>query len=423
SQLTGTNAEVLADVRAQIEKVPGVAAAFSQPLQIKIDESLEGTPAPLQVKLFGSDVQVLAQKGAQIEAVMKKTAGLTDVKMDQVAGIPQVQVQVDREAAARYGIAVESISEVVRLAIGGEELTQVWQGQRSYGVFIRFPEEYRSDLAAISNLLVDAPNGSRVPLSQVAKVSLAEGPNVIWREAMNRRLSINAGIQGRDLGSAVAEVKRGLEKIDLPSGYYVVFGGQYQNQQRAMKSLAMATAIALAIVFMLLFMALGSAPQALIILATVPSAFIGGVASLLLTGESLNVSSAVGFIALFGIAVQNSLVLLTQTRQFIDEGRTRGQAIRLASVQRLRPKLMTAACAMLGLLPILLSGGVGAEIEKPLAIVMVGGLITSTLFTLLVLPAVYLAALQVRDWVGKRVGSSAKGSPDSVEAPGERATT
>jgi cobalt-zinc-cadmium resistance protein CzcA len=400
-QLTGSNEDIQAEVRRQIEKVPGVAVAFTQPLQMKMDEGLEGTPAPLQVKLFGPDIPTLARAGAQIEALMQKTPGLTDIKMDQVAGIPQVQVQIDREAAARYGISVAAVSELVSLAIGGEELTQVWQNQRSYGVFVRFPEKMRDNLEAISNLLVDAPSGAQIPLSQVAKVTLAEGPNVIWREAMNRRLSINAGLQGRDLGSVVEELKAGLKSVQLPDGYFVVFGGQYQNQQRAMKALLLASAIALVIVFMLLFLALESAPQALIILATVPSAFIGGVASLLISGQTLNVSSAVGFIALFGIAVQNSLVLLTQTRAFLAEGHTQDQAIRLASIQRLRPKLMTAFCAMLGLLPILLSGGVGAEIEKPLAVVMVGGLITSTLFTLLVLPAVYLAAVRVRERMGR----------------------
>ncbi|HCU37522.1 MAG TPA: CusA/CzcA family heavy metal efflux RND transporter [Armatimonadetes bacterium] len=394
--LSGRTSEILANVREQIEHIPGVAVAFTQPLQLKIDESLEGTPAPLQVKLFGPDIAVLAQKGAQIESLMTETRGLTDVKMDQVAGIPQVQVQVDREAAARYGISVAAISELVSLAVGGEELTQVWQNQRSYGVFVRFPETMRSDPAAISELLVDAPSGAQIPLSQVANVTLAEGPNVIWREAMNRRLSINAGLQGRDLGSVVEELRAGLQSVKLPDGYYVVFGGQYQNQQRAMKALLLAGGIALVVVFTLLFLALDSAPQALIILATVPSAFIGGVGSLLISGETLNVSSAVGFIALFGIAVQNSLVLLTQTREFLAEGHTRDQAIRLASIQRLRPKLMTASCTMLGVLPILLSGGVGAEIEKPLAVVMIGGLVTSTLFTLLVLPAVYLAAVRLR---------------------------
>jgi cobalt-zinc-cadmium resistance protein CzcA len=391
ARLSKPSEEILADVRAALERIPGVAVAFTQPLQNKINESMEGTPAPLQVKLFGPEIQTLAEKGAQIKALMERTRGVADINMDQVAGIPQVQIQIDRQAAARYGVSVGEISEMIHFAIGGEEVTQVWKGQRSYGVFVRLADDVRGDLEAIGNILVDTPSGAAVPLAQMAAISLAEGPNVIWREAMNRRLSINASIQGRDLGSVVADLKAGMREISLPHDYYVVYGGQYQNQQRAMKSLALATGVALVIVFMLLFVALKSAPQALIILATVPSAFIGGVAALVFTGESLNVSSAVGFIALFGIAVQNSLVLLTQTNDFVAEGHSNDAAIRLASVQRLRPKLMTAACAALGVVPILLSTGVGAEIEKPLAIVLIGGLVTSTLFTLCVLPAVYLA--------------------------------
>ncbi len=390
-QLSKPSEAILADVREEIERIPGVAVSFTQPLQNKINESMEGTPAPLQVKLFGPDIQVLAEKGAQIKAIMERTKGVADINMDQVAGIPQVQIQIDRQAAARHGVSVGDISEMIQLAIGGEEVTQVWKGQRSYGVFMRFADGVRGDIDALGNILVDTPSGAAVPLSQLADISLAEGPNVIWREAMNRRLSINASIQGRDLGSVVADIKAGMKEVKLSGDYYVVYGGQFQNQQRAMKSLAMATVIALVVVFMLLFVALKSASQAMIILATVPSAFIGGVASLLLTGETLNVSSAVGFIALFGIAVQNSLVLLTQTNDFVAEGHSMEEAIRLASVQRLRPKLMTALCAAFGVVPILLSSGVGAEIEKPLAIVMVGGLFTSTLFTLCVLPAVYLA--------------------------------
>jgi cobalt-zinc-cadmium resistance protein CzcA len=410
NQLTKPTEQILAEVRKQVERIPGVAVAFTQPLQMKIDEGLEGTPAPLQVKLFGPDIAVLAQKGKALEEIVRKTPGIADVKMDQATGIPQVHVDVDRQAAARYGVSVAAISELVRLAIGGEELTQIWQNQRSYGVFARYPEAMRSDLDAIGNILVDTPSGGRIPLSQVARISLSEGPNVIWREAMNRRLSIDASIQGRDLGSVVSDIKASIAKVGLPKDYYVVFGGQFQNQQRAMKALALATVIALAIVFMLLFVALRSAPHALMILATVPSAFIGGVASLLITRESLNVSSAVGFIALFGIAIQNSLVLLTQTNDFIAEGRSQEQAIRLASIQRLRPKLMTASCAALGLAPILISGGVGAEIEKPLAIVMVGGLVTSTLFTLLVLPAVYLLVEQAKGRVKMRIDRLLGGS-------------
>ncbi len=400
--LTGPSSEILAQVREELEQIPGVAVAFTQPLQLKIDESLEGTPAPLQVKLFGPDISVLADKGRQILELMERTRGLTDVKMDQVAGIPQVQVRLDRAAAARYGLSVADLSQLVSLAVGGEEVTQVWQNQRSYGVFVRFPEALRNNREAIANLLVDTPSGAQIPLSQVAQVRLEQGPNVIWREAMSRRLSVDASLQGRDLGSVVEELREGLRQIKLPEGYFVVFGGQYQNQQRALRALLLAAAVALVIVFMLLYLALDSAGQALIILVTIPSAFLGGVASLLLSGLSLNVSSAVGFIALFGIAVQNGLVLLSQARDYEGEGHSPEQALRLASLQRLRPKLMTAACTMLGLVPILLSSGVGAEIEKPLAVVVVGGLITSTLFTLLVLPAVYVAALQVQRRLARR---------------------
>jgi cobalt-zinc-cadmium resistance protein CzcA len=394
---TDTTEAILANVREQVERIPGVAVAFTQPLQLKIDESLEGTPAPLQVKLFGPDILTLAEKGVEIREAMEEVRGLADVKMGQVTGIPQLQVKVNREAAARYGVSVGEISEIVRLAVGGEELTQLWRDQRAYGVFARFRDDLRNDPAAIGNLLVDTPSGQRIPLSQLASVTMTEGPNIVWREAMSRRLSIDASIQGRELTSVVNDIKARLAGIDLPPGYSVVFAGQHESQRRAMRALLIAAAAALFIVFMLLFTVLGSYSQSLMILATVPSAFVGGVASLWLAGETLNVSSAVGFIALFGIAVQNSLVLMTQTRGFIGEGHTREQAIRLASVQRLRPKLMTACCTALGLVPILLSGGIGAEIEKPLAAVMVGGLVTSTLFTLLVLPAVYLLVERARE--------------------------
>ncbi len=397
NKLTKPADDVLAEVRDEIEHIPGLAAAFTQPLQNKIDESMEGTPAPLQVKLFGPDIQTLGAIGREIEQVVRATRGVADVKMGEASGIPQLQIEIDRQAAARHGVSVGRISEIVRLAIGGEELTQVWRNQRSYGVFVRFPDEMRSDPASIENIQVDTPSGASIPLSQLARITLTQGPNVIWREAMNRRVSVDASIQGRDLTGVVADIRKGLEKIDLPKDYFVVFGGQYQNQQRAMRSLVLATLIALFVVYMLLFAALRSASDAFVILATLPDAFVGGILALLITGESLNVSSGVGFVALFGIAVQNGLVLLTQTRDLESQGVPKEEAVRQASIARLRPKLMTALCAALGVVPILASSGVGAEIEKPLAIVLVGGLVTSTLFTLLVLPTVYVLVERIRE--------------------------
>ncbi len=402
-QLSRPAAQILEGVREDVERVSGVNVSFTQPLQLKIDESLEGTPAPLQVKLFGPDVDVLAEKGKAILDAVSRVAGTADARMDQVVGIPQLQVRIDREAAARYGVSVSAISEILRLAVGGEEVTELWRDQRSYGVFVRYPEGLREDPERIGAIMVDTPSGARVPLSQVAQILPAEGPSVIWREAMSRRVSIDAGIEGRALDGVVADIRAALKEIPLPPGYFVVFGGQYESQQRAMRSLLVAMAIALCVVTILLYLALGSFPLALIILATVPSAFIGGVISLAVAGETLNVSSAIGFIALFGIAVQNSLVLLTQTGEYVAEGHAYGEAIRLASVQRLRPKLMTAATTALGLLPLLLSHATGAEIEKPLAIVVVGGLVSSTLFTLLVLPSVYLILENARaSWAARQ---------------------
>ncbi len=381
--------KLLAEVRRQIEAIPGVAIAFTQPFQLKIDESLEGTPAPLQVKIFGNDPKTLQAKGIELRDIMENVKGLEDVNLTQSAGIPQLQINIDRFAAARYGIPVSSISELVRFAVGGEEVTQLWNQQRSYGVFVRAQDGDRNDPQAIGRLIVDGGEGRKVPLSQLASVELSQGPNVIWREAMNRMININASISNSSLSKVVSEVKEGMANVSLPAGYFVVFAGQFENQQRAMKSLLFAAFLSLILVFTIIYMVMRSFSESLLILVTAPSALIGGILFLFLFGETLNVSSGVGFIALFGIAVQNSLVLLSQTKDFIAEGHTPAESIILASVQRLRPKLMTVLCTALGLLPILLSNASGAEIEKPLAITLIGGLLTSTIFTLLVLPSAY----------------------------------
>lgn len=395
-ELTKSTEDLLAEVRDQVEHIAGVAAVFTQPLQLKIDESLEGTPSPLQVKLFGPDLARLAKYGKQLEQIMRGTQGVADVKASQASGIPQVQVKINRQAAARYGVNVGTVSEIIRLAVGGEELTQVWDKQRVYGVFVRYPESMRNSPEAIGNILIDTPSGARVPLAELADVSLSRGPNVIWREAMSRTVTIDASIEGRDLAGIVGDLREKVGTLNLPPDYFVVFGGQYQNQQRAMRSLMAATLIAMVVVFMLLYMALRKVLDAALILATLPAALVGGVAALLITGETLNVSSGVGFIALLGIAVQNGLVLLTQSRGYEAAGIEKEESIRLASIGRLRPKLMTASCAALGVMPILLSNGVGAEIEKPLATVLVGGLISSTLFTLLLLPSVFVLTARLK---------------------------
>lgn len=402
SERTAPVDRIMRDVRDRIGRIPGVAVAFTQPLQLKIDESMEGTPAPLQVKIFGSDPADLQAEGLRMRDLMRGVDGIADVNMNQTAGVPQLQIRIDREAAASYGVSVGSVSEAVRLAVGGEELTRVWVDQRSYGVFVRAREEQRNSQEAIANLLVDTPSGKKVRLSQVADIELTEGPNVIWREAMSRMANVNASISKGSLSGAVSKIRSKMRESGVASGLRVVFGGQFENQQRAMASLAYASVLAVIAVFAVIYLVLGSLPESLIILLTAPSALVGGIASLLLFGETLNVSSGVGFIAVLGIAIENSLVLFSQTREFLAKGFGKSEAVQLASRDRLRPKLMTVLCTVLALVPILFSNSAGSEIEKPLAVVLTGGLATSTLFTLFVLPAFYMTVEDFRAGLARK---------------------
>jgi heavy metal efflux system protein len=278
-------------------------------------------------------------------------------------------------------------------------VSELWQGQRNYGIQVREAEPFRTTLSEIATLPLMSPSGELVPLSQVASIEQGRGPSIIRRENVVRRIAVEAGVEGRDLGSTVRELQERITaEVHVPSNYYINFGGRFEQQERAFEALQLAIALAVGLVFVLLLMALGSAAEVMVILLTLPDAFVGGILAMLLTGETLNVSSAVGFIGLFGIAVQNGLVLIAQTRALMAEGLPFDEALRRASVGRVRPKLMTAMCAMLGLLPLVLLRGQGGELERPLAIVMIGGLVTSTLFTLLALPTFYSLVhhLQVR---------------------------
>jgi cobalt-zinc-cadmium resistance protein CzcA len=292
------------------------------------------------------------------------------------------------------------VVRAIRVAMVGEEFAQVWVGQRRYDLVLKLQEDRRRDLASIRTIPVDVHDGSKVTLGQVAHVEEGAGPAAIRREAGSRRIAVEASVAGRDLGSAAAEVQARLEQdLALPSGYFVAVGGRVESQERATRELLTSLAIALVAVFVLLYLALGSASDVAVILATIPSALVGGVLAIVLAGETWNVSSLVGLIGLFGIAVQNSLVLVAQTRVLVAEGHAFPEALREASIGRVRPKVMTAATAILGLLPLLVLDLQGTEIERPLAVVMVGGLVTSTLFTLLALPTF---SLLVHRWQERR---------------------
>ena len=389
-----------ADMRDRVEDMPGVAVLFTTPLGMRIDEGLGGSPADLSVRIFGPDLDELARLAEQAEGLIRGVDGLADLRAEQLTGLPQLQIAVNRDATARVGLAPGDVIRAVRIGLVGEEGPQVWQGQRRYDLVVRLRDDQRSSLEAIRTLLVDGHDGRKIPLGQLADVTQAFGPAAIRREAGMRRIAVEASVSGRDLGSTADEVRQILTaRLQLPAGYFFDLGGRVESQGRATRALMTAIATALFGVFVLLLIALGSAVDAGLILSTVPIAFVGGVVALLVANETWNVSSLVGLIGLFGIAVQNSLVLVTQIRGLMNEGRTLAEAVREASIGRVRPKLMTAGTATLGLLPLLVLQLHGTEIERPLAIVMIGGLVTSTLFTLLVLPTFYL---QVHGWLGRR---------------------
>ena len=389
-----------ADMREKLEGVPGVAVLFTTPLGMRIDEGLGGTPADISVRIFGPDLDELSRLAEQAEALIRGVDGLTDLRAEQLTGLPQLQISVNREASARVGLAPGDVIKAVRIGLVGEEASQIWIGQRRFDLLVRLRDDRRDTLETIRTLLIDGHDGTRIPLGQLADVTQTFGPAAIRREAGTRRIAVEATVSGRDLGSTASDVRRILsDQLKLPSGYFFDLGGRVESQARASRALTLAIGAALFGVFVLLLVALGSAVEAGMILATVPIAFVGGILALLLAGETWNVSSLVGLIGLFGIAVQNSLVLVTQTRGLLAEGRSLPEAVREASIGRVRPKLMTAGTATLGLLPMLVLRLHGTEIERPLAVVMIGGLVTSTLFTLLVLPTFYL---QVHGWLERR---------------------
>jgi heavy metal efflux system protein len=379
-------------MRRAVEKVPGVSTLFTTPLGMRIDEGLGGTPADLSVRIFGQDPQKLAALGDDAAALLRGIAGLEDVRPEPLEGLPQLTVQVDRGAAARVGLNPGDVIDAVQIGLAGVTVSEVWIGQRRFSLVVKLAPEFRSDAVALSSLLVDGHDGTRIPLGKLAKIELTSGLGTIKREAGSRRIAIDATVSGRDLGSAAREVSKVLAgKLDLPPGYFFDLGGKVDSQVRAQRALYVAVGVALVAVFLLLYIALGSLAETAVILATLPCAFVGGIVALAIAGESWSVSSLVGLIGLFGIAVQNGLVLVTQTRGLLAEGRSFDEALREACIGRVRPKIMTASTAILGLLPLLVLPLHGTEIERPLAIVIVGGLVTSTLFTLLALPTFYQA--------------------------------
>jgi cobalt-zinc-cadmium resistance protein CzcA len=389
--------ELEQEMREAVEKVPGVSASFTTPLGMRIDEGLGGSPADISVRIFGPKSEELARLADQAEDILHDVEGLEDVRAEKLTGLPQLKVTVDRPAVARVGLTPGDVIDAVRIGLAGEVVSEVWVGQRRFDLVVKLQSDHRRDATALSSLLIDGHDGTRIPLGKLALIEPTTGLGGIKREAGSRRIAVEASVEGRDLASAARAVRDALDsQLELPPGYFVDVGGKVESQERASRSLRLAIALALLAVFLLLYLALGSVLESLVILVTVPTAFVGSIAALLIAGETWNVSSLVGLIGLFGIAVQNGLVLVTQTRGLVAAGLPFEAALREACIGRVRPKIMTAATAILGLLPLLVLDLHGTEIERPLATVMVGGLITSTLFTLLALPTFYALVHRLR---------------------------
>lgn len=395
---TGRTKDTLIQAMADaLAHIPGVSFNFTQPMAMRLDEVISGVKADVAVKIFGPDFATLERLGQQIQEIVSSVRGVADLQVEVLSGAAQLQIVIDREAIARYGLNVADVRELVETAIGGAVATEVQDGMRRFSVVVRFPDELRANPAAIRSLLLTAPGGERVPLERVAHLASVRGPEVINREEGERRLVVQMNVRGRDIGSFVAEAQKKIEAaVQLPPSYYLQWGGQFENQQRATRRLTVVIPLSLAIIFLLLFITFGNTRQALLVILNVPFALVGGIGALWLRDINLNLSASIGFIALFGVAVLNGIVLLTAINHLREEGLVLREAILTGAGRRLRPVLMTALVAALGFVPMATSHGAGAEVQRPLATVVIGGILTSTLLTLIVLPCIY-------EWLEERV--------------------
>jgi cobalt-zinc-cadmium resistance protein CzcA len=387
----GVNREDLAAaMEDEVGKIPGIEPAISQPIRDNVLESISQIDGQIVIKVFGEDAETLRDKAADVLRTISGVRGVARAFIDRAGEVPQLQIEVDRARAARHGLNVADVEDVIETALGGKVATQMWEGDRRFGVAVRLRPQDRADVDGIRNVLVDTPAGSRVPLSEVSNIGVKGGSMNISREAGVRVAAIGVFIRGRDMGGIVAEMKqRVAAQVSFPPGYYATFGGEFENQERAMRRLELIVPVSVLLIFVILFNAFGSVRNAAIILANVPLATIGGIVALYVTGIHLSVSAAIGFIALFGQAVLNGVVMISYFAELRAVGHTPYDAVVGGALTRLRTVLMTALLAMLGLLPMALSHSIGSEVQKPLAVVVIGGLVSATILTLLVLPTLY----------------------------------
>lgn len=389
--------DIASAIKEKIKFLPGVVLTMMQPISDRVDELVTGVRADVAVKIFGDDIRVLRKKADEVARLAQNIPGATGIKVEKITGQQYLNIILDRPAIARYGFNVSEINDLVEMAIGGKEATRIYEGQRNFGAAVRFPPEFRDDEDVIRNIMLTSPNGSRVSLSDLAVIETRDGPARISREFAKRRVYTGINVQDRDLGGLVADLQLAIDqKLELPDGYYIEYGGQFENMTRALGHLSIIIPLTIAGIFFLLFLLFNSVRFATLIIMVIPFASIGGIFGLAITGEYLSVPASVGFITLTGIAVLNGVVLISCIRELQKDGLKQDAAIIEGCRQRLRPVLMTASVAMLALIPFLFASGPGSEVQKPLAIVVIGGLLTSTSLTLLVLPVLYKLFTQVK---------------------------
>jgi len=383
--------EQLIDKMAQrLERIPGVAYNFTQPLAMRLDEVVSGIKADVAVKIFGEDTATLERLGQQAERALGAIPGAADVQAEILSGVPELRFTPDRTALARYGLNISDVQEIVESATGGLRMFEIVEGQRRFPGAVRLPDRYRSDLDAIGTLILTSPRGERVRLNQVAELAVVQGPELVSRENGQRRIVVQSNVRGRDLGSFVEAAQSAVgAAVKLPPGYEIQWGGQFENQQQATRRLMIVLPVSILLILGLLIATFHSLRQAGLILLNVPFALVGGIAALWLRGMNLNVSASIGFIALFGVAVLNGIVMVSYINRLIEDGLPMEEAVVTGASLRLRPVLMTALVASFGFVPMALSQATGAEVQRPLATVVIGGLSTSTLLTLYMLPLLY----------------------------------
>jgi cobalt-zinc-cadmium resistance protein CzcA len=373
--------EIAQEIREKLKTLPGIELSISQPIAARVDEMVSGVRSQVAIKIFGDDLAVLQKLGAQISQVLVKMKGSTDLRIEQASGQNYLNIVINRDAIARYGINVSDVNEVIETAIGGKQASTIYEGERRFPLVLRYPGPY---------IILHSPDGAQVLMRDLAQISLVDGPAQISRESGKRRLVVGVNVEGRDLGGFVEEAQSRIEKdVELPQGYTLEWGGQFENMQRAMARLMIIIPLTILAIYFLLFMLFKSLRLAGLIILVLPFASIGGVFGLFISGEYLSVPAAVGFINLWGIAVLNGVVLISFIKQLREDGYSMEEALLHGCGHRFRPVMMTASVAMLALVPMLFSGGPGSEVTRPLAAVVISGLITSTALTLLVLPVLY----------------------------------